>query len=210
MCQNQGARAFAAPLCWAPNYETNVSWSWDLSKNDWLQRRTGLHPLQDPTSSSFPMSQPPHFQQQDKWLRQKHKQLGLRTHLSVYWLVVWIPLKILVKLNQLGWLLPMCGTIKHVPNHQPVYKFTSPSPLCHDFSLPFFGIPAAVFKWRQTQDTGMSSHAQSLGQVYAWFGWLWLFRYFNYMVVSRMGVSQNGWLIVEIPIKMDDLAAPLF
>ena len=33
------------------------------------------------------------------------------------WLVVWTPLKII---SQLGWLFPIYGKIKNVPNHQPV------------------------------------------------------------------------------------------
>ena len=33
------------------------------------------------------------------------------------WLVVWTPLK---NISQLGWLFPICGKIKNVPNHQPV------------------------------------------------------------------------------------------
>ena len=32
------------------------------------------------------------------------------------WLVVWTPLK---NISQLGWLFPICGKIKNVPNHQP-------------------------------------------------------------------------------------------
>ena len=34
------------------------------------------------------------------------------------WLVVWTPLK---NISQLGWLFPINGKIKNVPNHQPVY-----------------------------------------------------------------------------------------
>ena len=30
------------------------------------------------------------------------------------------------------------------------------------------------------------------------------------MGVSKIGVSENGWFIVEYPIKMDDLVVPLF
>ena len=35
----------------------------------------------------------------------------------LYWLVVWTPLK---NISQLGWLFPIYGKIKNVPNHQPV------------------------------------------------------------------------------------------
>ena len=36
----------------------------------------------------------------------------------IYWLVVWTPLK---NISQLGWLFPIYGKIKNVPNYQPVY-----------------------------------------------------------------------------------------
>ena len=43
----------------------------------------------------------------------------LNTRATVcYWLVVWTPLK---KMSQLGWLSPIYGEIKNVPNHQPLY-----------------------------------------------------------------------------------------
>ena len=38
-----------------------------------------------------------------------------------YWLVVWTPLK---NISQLGWLFPIYGKIKNVPNHQPDYMAT--------------------------------------------------------------------------------------
>ena len=39
-----------------------------------------------------------------------------KTNLELYWLVVWTPLK---NISQLGWLFPIYGKIKNVPNHQP-------------------------------------------------------------------------------------------
>ena len=44
----------------------------------------------------------------------KHHEIH---HHEVTWLVVWTPLK---NISQLGWLFPIYGKIKNVPNHQPV------------------------------------------------------------------------------------------
>ena len=47
----------------------------------------------------------------------------LNQYTVTYWLVVWTPLK---NISQLGWLFPIHGKIKDVPNHQPAYHITSP------------------------------------------------------------------------------------
>ena len=48
-----------------------------------------------------------------------------RAAINDYWLVVWTPLK---NISQLGWLFPIYGKIKNVPNHRPDYL--SNAPIC--------------------------------------------------------------------------------
>ena len=77
------------------------------------------------------------------------------------WLVVWTPLK---NISRLGWLFPICGKIKNIPNHQPASdscssvvfsSLLSPS-LLHrsmsrkfDFwiSFDYHGLPIQVLIW---------------------------------------------------------------
>ena len=71
---------------------------------------------------------------------------------DIIWLVVWTPLK---NISQLGWLFPIYGNIKNVPNHQPVICRCTVSPgswkhrFC--FSSPFISLqrhaPAGGFTY---------------------------------------------------------------
>ena len=62
-------------------------------------------------------------------LRMWKTHLGLpwkKGHQTQIWFVVWTPLK---NISQLGWLFPIYGKIKHVPNHQPAnHRFPAFSP----------------------------------------------------------------------------------
>ena len=53
-----------------------------------------------------------------------------------FWLVLWTPLK---NISQLGWLFPIYGKIKHVPNHQPAF-YLKMSTSGHIFRGPSFGL----------------------------------------------------------------------
>ena len=48
-----------------------------------------------------------------------HSDVLCLLHPNMIWLVVWTPLK---NISQLGWLFPIYGKIKNVPNHQPVME----------------------------------------------------------------------------------------
>ena len=57
-----------------------------------------------------------------RWIEEiLHRLIGGLSH---YWLVVWTPLK---NISQLGWLFPIYGKIKNVPNHQPaiIYRLST-------------------------------------------------------------------------------------
>jgi hypothetical protein len=50
-----------------------------------------------------------------------HLAFNTKPWIFIIWLVVSIPLK---NISQLGWLFPIYGKIKNVPNHQPVLYFS--------------------------------------------------------------------------------------
>ena len=50
------------------------------------------------------------------WHGQRRFRLGRWLPHKTSWLVLWTPLK---NISQLGWLFPIYGKIKNVPNHQP-------------------------------------------------------------------------------------------
>ena len=80
-----------------------------------------------PISSSSRTSAPraPKRWREASWGPSSNEGVPRAWHLAVsmgappvlIWLVVWTPLK---NISQLGWLFPIYGKIKNVPNHQPV------------------------------------------------------------------------------------------
>ena len=75
-----------------------------------------------PTIASYdfwttPMWIPPKKKKLHKAVSENQNQT-LPILIIYHWLVVWTPLK---NISQLGWLFPIYGKIKHLPNHQPDY-----------------------------------------------------------------------------------------
>ena len=82
--------------------------------------------------------QDPSFQRQTLDLSDFGMSKNSSNTATFIWLVVWTPLK---NIRQLGWLFPIYGKIKNVPNHQPVIQRS----LC-------LGIKhlSSFIHWRQT------------------------------------------------------------
>ena len=90
---------------------------WGQSSS-WSQH-SGLRALQDPAEPHRVGWPVPHSRSTDCWSTVESKPVTSRSsrHCIIVWLVVSIPLK---NNSQLGWLFPIYGKIKNVPNHQPV------------------------------------------------------------------------------------------
>ena len=79
-----------------------------------------LQLLQDPRPPGLEARVTPKKLQLDKaplYWQVEDVEDGSNSQLLHGWLVVWTPLK---NISQLGWLFPIYGKIKNVPNHQPV------------------------------------------------------------------------------------------
>ena len=103
------------------------------------------------------------------------------------WLVVWTPLK---NISQLGWLFPIYGKIKHVPNHQPdvliqypvIKSLTIPLPKRlslvgrsgHDTLLPRHAPPGRSFPEKRATFFG-PWEAPFLLSKWSWNWGLWRF-----------------------------------
>ena len=77
-----------------------------------------------------------------------------------FWLVVWNPLK---NISQLGWLSPMCGKIKNVPNHQSEFQNE-----CHAISWTYMD---TEHRWEQTENITRTMLLHSMIFGYVWCAW---------------------------------------
>ena len=103
--------------------ESNISWDlcWIYSrKND--PENHGMSDIADSKPHVLNPPTSPH-QTMDAKVKQWRKK---NRYYKYIWLVVWTPLK---NISQLGWLFPIYGKIKNVPNHQPdIVRFHSGIP----------------------------------------------------------------------------------
>ena len=70
--------------------------------------------------------------------RGRRRKTQLAKWKSTIWLVVWTPLK---NISQLGWLFPIYGKIKNVPNHQPA--------ICNRFKSTVYPFLIAMLHWKR-------------------------------------------------------------